>query len=212
MWILTETHDAVEPTSGGRYTSTSSEPRPGTSAGERWVTIWSRLPVLRQHATSDPIRTAAATVALRDGTSLLVYGTVLPWCGDPRHGHPSKGSVAYKAALAEPANDWHRLQQEFPEAALCVAGDFNQDLSDRHYYWSREAREALRRTLCETELEAVTGGELDPVARASDGQKRCIDHVCLSQSLAGNAYSEAWSPRIGERNVSDHYGIAITLS
>lgn len=216
IWILTETHDDVEPpvtpSTQEHYTASRSAPRPKTEAGERWVTIWSRLPVLRQHTTSDPVRTAATTVELRDGTPLLVYGTVLPWRGDAWNDHPSKGAVAYKAALADQADDWRCLQAAFRDAALCVAGDFNQDLSDKHYYWSKAARTALADCLSTADLVALTGAESDPVAAASNGQKRCIDHICLSRALAGRARSEAWSPRIHERDVSDHYGVAITLS
>lgn len=219
LWVLTETHDDVVPRRNDdvpprqAYHAVSSAPRRGSSPGERWVTIWSRHPILGQHETSDPERTVAVTVELCDGRHLLVYGTVLPWCGDAWGGFPSKGAVAYTNALERQASDWQRLQAAHPGTPLCVAGDFNQDLSrTQHYYWSKVARAALRKQLCMAGLEALTGDEADPVARASDGRKRCIDHVCVSHHLAANTRSEAWPPYVNGREVSDHYGIVVTLA
>jgi hypothetical protein len=61
VWILTETHDSVTPGPEHRSVSTNGLDRPG-APGERWVTIWTRLPVEPLPATSDPVRSVAARI------------------------------------------------------------------------------------------------------------------------------------------------------
>lgn len=90
--VLTETRDSVAPT-GAAYQSAHSLPRPHCEPGERWVSIWTRMPILHTFATIDPFRTTAMIIA-HEGGQLLIYGTVLPWhadIGDARAQPPPKG-------------------------------------------------------------------------------------------------------------------------
>jgi hypothetical protein len=78
VWVLTETHDELALTEAYVPVRSSAQPsRPGS----RWVTVWSRLPILEIAATVDPSRTAAALLDTPSGP-LLVYGTVMPWHAD----------------------------------------------------------------------------------------------------------------------------------
>src|SRR5674476_1400732 len=66
VWVLTETHNSVSPGPGYSAASTGYPDRPG-EPGERWATIWSRLPIepLRWSSTGPSCHGSAA----RAGTS-----------------------------------------------------------------------------------------------------------------------------------------------
>jgi endonuclease/exonuclease/phosphatase family metal-dependent hydrolase len=92
-----------------------------------------------------------------------------------------------------------------------VAGDFNQDLASKHYYWSATAREALRKALKVADLRALTAEPNDPVEKASDGKRRCIDHICVSREMEPLGPVSAWSPTLDGTEVSDHYGVKVVI-
>ena len=80
---------------------------------------------IESHATMDAEFTAAAIVALPDGTPLVLFGTVLPWLGRAWRGYPSADAVAFGEALKVHERDWKTLAINAGRA-ICVAGDFNQ--------------------------------------------------------------------------------------
>ena len=211
VWILTETHASLEPGSDYRCVA-RSKPSDELPEDESWVSIWSRMPMLDELQTADAAFSAGATLELGDGTPLTVFGTVLPWRGRGWQGHPSEGAVAFEAALRSQQTDWASATRN-PRNAVCVAGDFNQDLSTKSYYWSRKAYEALRMTLTANGLTAATADPTDPVRSLTDGTSACIDHICLSESLTARqqARSVAWSPTLDGRVLSDHHGIYVDV-
>jgi hypothetical protein len=144
VWVLTETWRELSPGAGYRLVAASGPARDREAdAGELWVAAWSRLPGdAHMLGTTDPERTAAVRIAPPGARPTIVYGTVLPWLSDART--PGvRGAEAFCAALDVQREDWARLRREAPEAGLCVAGDFNQDLAARHYYGSARGRAAL---------------------------------------------------------------------
>ena len=177
VWALTETHDAVSP--GPAFTSVSTGPpdRPG-EPGERWATIWSRLPVEPLPPTRDPARSVAALVRPSTGRPLIAYGTVLPWLGSTWRDFPAADGAAFRAALAAQLADWIALVRQFPDGDLCVLGDLNQDLSSRYHYGSRGNRLALLDALRTVGLTALTAHPADPV-RAVAPKWASIDHICV---------------------------------
>lgn len=213
IFVLTETRDSISP--GQAFTCAASSTRSKTlKEGESWVEIWSRMPVVKkQLPTTDSEFSAAATISLPDGTPLVVFGTVLPWRGYKWKDHPSSGSVAYEAALGVQRRDWQRLERE-EGGSLCVVGDFNQDLSHKHFYWSRRGYELLHATLDKCRLIATTGDPIDPVRKLTNGAEACIDHICVSQIIAGRqvGVSHSWSPEIDGTVLSDHPGVWIELA
>lgn len=211
VWILTETHASLNPGSEYRWVARSQRSAELPEA-ESWVNIWSRMPMLDELETADSTFSAGATLKLGDGTPLTVFGTVLPWCGRAWRGHPSADAVAFEAALRSQQTDWASVTRD-PRNAVCVAGDFNQDLSTKSYYWSRKAYEALRTTLTESGLAAATADPTDPVRSLTGGTSACIDHICLSQSLTAKqrARSVAWSPTLDGKVLSDHHGIYVDV-
>ena len=207
IWILTETRDSLTP--GATHSCVASSR--SRALGERWISIWSRYPGV-QRPTSDDEYAACAILDVGARGQIALYGMVLPWAGSTWGGHPSANATAYRGAVDAQSGDWIALGKAFTD--VCVAGDFNQDLSTKHYYWSAEARRVLRAALTKSNLEAMTGGEDDPVRRITDGAAACIDHVCLSSSLASRSSggAQAWSGTIDTRRVSDHPGIYVDLT
>lgn len=209
VWVLTETHDCVSPGDAFACVCTEETDRPG-EPGERWTAIWSRHPIERVPLSNDPARCVAALVRPPHRVPLVVYGTVLPWRGSTWRGTTSKGAAAFKAALEGQLADWLKLRQMFPDAVLCVAGDFNQDLSDRHYYWSLEAKAALRQALATAGLVCTTADPHDPV-RARAPERASIDHVCVTEGTFANhvVWPAGDSPT---KSVSDHFGVAVDVT
>ena len=187
VWVLTETHQTVVP--GPPYTVVSSDTPDDYNnfeVGERWVSIWSKFPLISVLPTADPVRTACATFAVPGRRPLIVYGTVLPWVGSPWRGVPARDGAAFRAALDLQRDDWMKFQEEHRDHDFCLAGDFNQYLLVvGHYYGPKCGRVALQVSLSAARLECVTGGNQDPVYLATAGVHACIDHICLSFELAG---------------------------
>lgn len=192
VWVLTESHRELAPAPSYQLVASSeSAPDLDGVGGERWVTIWSRVHAEEAALGADPERTAAVKVSLSDGGALLVVGTVLPWLADSRH-ETLRGADAFCDALKGQAAAWRRLQAAHGGAPLCVAGDFNQDLSQRHYHGSKRGRTELTRALEETGLVCLTASPHDPLAAASSHAS--IDHLCVSASLlaAGRPAASTW--------------------
>lgn len=206
IWILTETDDRVS-LADPYACLASTDVRQGGVASERWVTIWSRFPGRRER-TSDPDYAACAIIDVGGVGSLAVYGTVLPWRGSSWREFKSAGGAAFRAAISAQAADWRQLAASGHK--LCVAGDFNQDLSDTHYYWSANTRHELRATLSRCGVTAMTAGDRDPVRQLTSGKAACIDHICLSSSLAGSVTDAmAIAPVYADRRLSDHPCIVV---
>lgn len=213
VWILTETHPNVAPSSTHRLVASSS-PAPDRSGDERWVTIWVRTGFdATSCPTTDSERTACARLLSSRGATWFVYGTVLPWHSDQRR-QPIAGESAFIAALKEQKSDWAVIRDTNPKARLLVAGDFNQDLLDEgHFYGSREHRRALQAALDRTGLTCVTGGSTDPVARQIPGHAS-IDHVCIPRDTRITVTDMTVWPSTGQlrRGLSDHYGVTVSLN
>jgi len=207
IWILTETHESISP--GSSYTSVATT---GTdreqSVGEQWTIIWSRFPVVATESTTDPIRTVCATIASPGHGTIVVYGTVLPWASDMRL-QPITGADAFVKMLVDQTADWERLRTQWPNALLCVAGDFNQNLSKKHYCGSAKGRDALRASLVKTGLHCATGDDVDPVYRLTDGYRSNIDHICIDDRFraASPLQCGAWPSSVDAlKGLSDHFG------
>ena len=211
IWVLTETHDLVTPGTDCSCVSTAGMDRPG-EPGERWVSIWSRYSIEPLPETSDPMRAVAARVVPPVGPPLIVYGTVLPWLGSPWRHVAASGGQAFAAALEAQASDWRRLRTVYSDHDFLLAGDFNQDLADTHYYGSRSNRRALQEALDGASLVALSAGDRDPVRRDSPSCA-CIDHICLSDTSVWKPgelcrWPDAATP---DPVLSDHFGIEVTF-
>ena len=211
VWILTETWKGFQPGEDHRLIAASTLAS-DLSCDRRWTVIWARTSLNgSQIDTRDPERTACARIVLPNGLSLYVYGTVLPWRGSSWRGKKSAGGHAFSEALAVQKADWVDIRKNDPEALLCVAGDFNQDLlANGHYYGSKRECKLLEEALAQANLNCFTSGASDPVAKL-DPQKATVDHICLgaTQPILSGVNVHAWSPVQQERQLSDHYGISM---
>ncbi len=199
VWVLTEAFRGFSPGTGHELIASSADaPDRESGRGECWVAIWARLPSLPVHLTADLERAAAAQVC----GALTVVGTVLPWHGDNRHAG-QRGSAAFLTRLGEQSADWQRLRAG--QSALCVAGDFNQDLLPAgHYYGSAAGRQAMREALASASLDCLTGGEDDPLV--STRGRACIDHICVGGVRAVKRRSVWPAPGELAKQLTDHYG------
>jgi hypothetical protein len=209
IWILTETWDAFTPGPNYRLVSQSA-PASDRDAdkGECWVAIWTRLnSVVAAPIEADQERQAAVRVRNVPQRDMLVIGTVLPWNSDPHYGAES-GAKAFRQALTQQAAEWQRLQGMFANSALCVGGDFNQDLACEHYYGSLTGKDELRQVIDRLGLECLTAGIRDPLAVIP--HLASVDHLCVSGSLRPSGVASVAWPTPGtldKKRLTDHYGV-----
>lgn len=206
IWVLTETHDELDLSATHRAVSTLQ--RPTGRAGGRWTTIWSRWPIRQVVEVEDQVRTVAALVDAPSGL-ILVYGTVLPWGTDPGPTGTARGWTEMDRVLPLQLAEWRRLQEQFPHAALVVAGDFNLNLGGKHYYGTERARKVLRAGLTELQLHCATDWGHVP---AGTLQSSPIDHVVVPAAWAARTrVVSAWEGDAGGRRLSDHSGLVVQV-
>ncbi|MEL6937773.1 MAG: endonuclease/exonuclease/phosphatase family protein [Cyanobacteria bacterium J06598_1] len=211
IWILTETHESLSP--GPTFTcATTTVSDRVCKPGEAWVSIWTHFPTEQVFPTSDSARTLAVRILPEQTKPIIVYGTVLPWLGSPWRNIPSADGAAFAAALESQLSDWISLQHEHPDCDFILAGDFNQDLAQSHYYGSRKNRAALNLALKSAKLHCLTAGELDPVLEHAPTHAS-IDHICVSSDLKSAAPPISW-PALSkpQKNLSDHFGLLVSLN
>lgn len=210
--ILTETSDRVRPTAGG-FRAAHSAPRPHCPPAERWVSIWTRVPIRKHVDTIDPLRTVAVVLG-SDDHELLVYGTVLPWhadVGDARAQPAPRHWAEHRRVVAEQSSEWKALHDQMPGTPLIVAGDWNTDLlagsgtTPRPYGLSREVR-LIEETMTALRLDVPTRGVADPCPQRSF----LIEHVAVP---SGNTAVTTLAP-VSRRGaaLSDHPLVAVDVS
>ena len=130
------------------------------------------------------------------------------WCGQPWLERTAFISALYTTYK----NDWKKLQLSYPDAIHILAGDFNQNLVDWHYYGSKLILLKLEEVMKECNMTIVTAGENDPIARDSNPHA-CIHHICVSNSKVEKIYStKRWPDENQPDNtLSDHFGVIVEI-
>lgn len=211
IWFLTETHRDLSPCKG-YFGIHSGTPDRLFKAGESWSSIWSKWPIETLGGyVSDASRCVAGKINQADLGEIILYGTVLPWNTDPR-AKESSSYEAFAGALVVQKSDWLKIRRDFPNAMLIVAGDFNQDLVDKHFYGSKKKRIALESALKECELSPLTAGTNDPIARDSYPRAN-IDHIFMTSRLAWSVEKTSRWPESPQpvKSLSDHFGIKVEI-
>ena len=207
IWVLTETHDDLRPPHCEFVAH--SKPRPknwsGIRPGSRWVSIWSRFPIIADLSLSldDDERTVAVLLDTNQSSKLIVYGTVMPWKGD----RGKQDWSEHHRVVPKQCAEWHKLSQIHSDAALCVAGDYNTDMRTGSYYGTKQGIAMLRtgltdcKLVCATEMSRVPAGLL---------KNPPIDHIAVP--LAWEAFTSVVSAWPAQKGVlSDHSGLVIEV-
>jgi hypothetical protein len=209
IWILTETHDSLVPFQ--RANGVHSGPRPRQRVGSRWVSIWSRFPILEQIPCNDVRRTVCALIEIAPDRRLAVYGTVMPW-GDDQGDDPPQAKIAnfveHDRVVPLQCAEWLQLQKQNPQASLCVAGDLNTDMGSAA--WNRGTKRsigALLQGMSKCGLFCATAPGRVPDWRLP---LLPIDHILLPVEWAGSAsVVAAWPAMKGA--ISDHSGLVVEV-
>ena len=201
---LTETHVDLLPLDGHAISS-GPDTGYGVVEGRRKVMLWSREPWAQVDDVGSGLMPPGRFVSGITQTSLgsvTVIGICIPWFGsrtEVRRGAESKrrweDHEQYILALSEVLKSAHSER-------LIVMGDFNQRIGQRSTAPAR-LREALRNAFPHRMTIATA-------AFGFQGQ-RTIDHIALSDDLAVESLSVVSNVH-GESDLSDHFGIAATVS
>jgi endonuclease/exonuclease/phosphatase family metal-dependent hydrolase len=207
VWVLTETNDQLDLSHA--YEPVRSRHRYLPSTGGRWVTIWTRLPILSDQRTEDLQRTVAVHLDGGRQGPLCVFGTVLPWQHDkgPDPLVPAAGWTEFYRTTPPQSAEWCALRQSHPSSTLIVAGDLNQNLGGPHYYGTNLGRAMLREGLSSASLECLTETEKFGPGVLTNPP---IDHICVSPPSEHrvDATIEGWNNIASDGYVlSDHSGV-----
>ena len=219
IWVLTETHDDLELPEP--YCKVSSEQRPFFSkgkvkSGSRWVTIWSRFPLVQKISVPDPFRMVAAILDAPKG-HLVIAGIVLPWSGD-KSDHPSdkspKGWENHKRVLKDELPILLKsVRENSPGSRRVIAGDFNSHQAFPYRLKSAFPNESLRRELASLLANDSLRCHTSEVQYPHPLPPRCIDqtlidHICTDFGTVDGPIV-TWSGEVGK--LSDHPGVVVSL-
>ena len=208
LWVLTETSSAIALEG---YAGLASGSEPGYhSAGENFVTIWSRWPIRCQIPTFDQTFTVCAEIDSPFGP-MVVFGTIITYANDGGPNGTARRWEEHRKSIAAHDADWYRLRNEFPGHLFCIAGDFNQSRDGSGWYEDAESVKKLSASLDRSSLQCVTEGDMR--ANGLLQSRASIDHICLSESLASHVVKiGAWEGTTADGSkMSDHNGIVVDI-
>lgn len=206
VWVLTETNAAIA--LGRDYESAASCAPEYYEAGENLATIWSRWKIWSCIPTFDPTYAVCAEVDSPFG-AMLVYGTVIPYANEKGISGTAKRWEEHRHSIRQHHQDWLRIQKQYPNHLLCVAGDFNQSRDGSGWYEEKESVGLLSAALDDLSLDCVT--EENMMERGLS--RATVDHICLSKRLVPHLVNVgAWEGTTLEKGkMSDHNGVFVDM-
>lgn len=140
---------------------------------------------------------------------MILYGTVIPYANYKGTSGTAKRWEAHRLSIQQHHEDWLRIQKQFPNHLMCIAGDFNQSRDESGWYEDRQAVEMLSAALQDLSLICVTEENF----RHTKGLSRStIDHICVSKSLEPLVTVSVWEGRTPDNeNMSDHNGVFVDI-
>lgn len=207
VWVLTETNAAID--LQGDYEPIASSACEHHEAGENLSTIWSRWKVLRSLATFDPNYAVCAEIDSPFG-AMIVYGTVITYANDKGISGTAKRWEEHRRSIQHHHEDWLRIQKQYPNHLMCIAGDFNQSRDHSGWYEEKQSVQMLSAALGKLSLVCMTEENF----RTTIGLSRStVDHICLSESLVPYKVKVgAWERTTPENEkMSDHSGVFVDL-
>lgn len=207
LWVLTETSAAIN--LGSDYKSIASSTCEGYEADESLSTIWSRCKVLSSISTFDPNFAVCAEIDSPFG-AMIIYGTVITYANDKGISGTAKRWEEHRRSIQQHHEDWLRIQKQYPNHLMCIAGDFNQSRDQSGWYEEKQAVEMLSAALRDLSLVCVTEENFQKTKGLS---RSTIDHICLSESLVPYKVAvSAWEGSTSENErMSDHNGVFVDL-
>ena len=209
IWVLTETHSKFQLSEVYELVASSSAAA-DRGPDECWVSIWVRrsLHATRSDVSGEPNRSASVLVPGNAKRDLLVFGTVLPWRGDTATAE--RGANKFVKSLGAQAKDWARVSDPARPTDICIAGDFNQEVTANGPVGTLLGRAALNQVLEVQKLTCVTSGDRDPLKK----WRASIDHIVLStQSIHRVRGSVIWPNQYPiPTNMPDHHGVCVELA
>lgn len=211
IWVLTETRASITPGEG--YSGLHSPPHPlrRPDEDERWVSIWSRWPLKATDVPADPRGTASAIVETPDGP-VVIYGTVIPYANEVDGEEPAGMWQSHYRSIQRQGAEWLALRQQYPQAPLVVAGDFNQDRDGSRWYGTHQGRTLLADELARADLACVT--EEDVVQAGKLTFNHLVDHIAVSRGHLDQhtANLSCWEPTDDDgTRLSDHPTVVVDL-
>jgi hypothetical protein len=207
VWVLTETNTAIS--LQGNYESVASCGSEYHKAGENLTTIWSRWKILCCLPTFDSTCAVCAEVNSPFG-AMIVYGTVITYANDKGMSGTAKRWEEQRRSIHQHHEDWLRIQKQFPNHLMCIAGDFNQSRDGSGWYEDKESVDRLSANLHNLSLVCVTEENM----RARGLSRATVDHICLSASLVPHVVKVgAWEGTTPENGkMSDHNGVFVDIT
>lgn len=207
IWVLTETHDDLAPPDCLNYAHSNDRPKnwSGIRSGSRWVSIWSRYPIIEQIwlDSTDHERTVVALLDIGNSNRLLIYGTVLPWKGDRQ----TPGWSEHHRVIPQQCAEWQLLRKRYPNVPLCVVGDYNSDMGDGTRYGTKQGIAALRSGLKDSDMFCATSPDQFPEGLL---ETKPIDHLALPIGWYKNSTVVAAWPADKTKH-SDHSGLVVEV-
>lgn len=210
IWILTETHEAIDLSDSHHGAATSLSPRK-PEPGESCATIWSRWPILRRIPTVDPTEAVCVEVDHPNGP-LLIYGSIIAYAGYKGPDGKSAPWAQHYQYINWHGEDWSRIRKVYSEHPLIAGGDYNQNRDGAVWYGTHKGRQLLTTVLTEAGLACVT--EEDFVASGKLQTRHSVDHICVDLKLAAKV-KEVIPWEAGNLDgvmLSDHNGLLVIIS
>jgi hypothetical protein len=207
LWVFTETHDDLAPANCKNVAKSTERPKLSFNIrdGSRWVSIWSAFDGEQVFVEGgDNERTAIALLNLGSGRQMVVYGTVLPWEGDRR----IPGWTEFLRVVPQQCEEWRKLRQRYPDAALCIAGDYNTDMIGQlgQYGGTGPGVDSIKSCFAECGLFWAT----TPERIAGKLAKDPIDHIALPRAWQERTtVVDAWPAN--KPLHSDHSGLVVLV-
>lgn len=187
IWVFTETHECLQ--LGEEFNMVASQALPmaherqNYRIGEYRVQIFSKYPIIKTLAVTDPYTSICADIETPFGR-LRVYGTIVGTLGGKK--------PPFKQQLEQQLADWITLGTGLP---LCIAGDLNTIFTGV-VYPSHWAIQTLNEAFQELNLTNTTAQ-----------LQNCVDHIILTTQFCQETpfQIQTWNTDL---KLSDHRGVA----
>ena len=201
---LTETHTELL-SSGGHVICSRADYGYKIMENRRKVMLWSREPWERVDdlglGAMPPGRYVSGVTRTPVG-EVTVIGTCIPWRGSRAKAQRGSERKRLWEDHARYLDGLSELLKGVQDRPLIVMGDFNQRIGQGKF-----VPHYLQSALQDAMPEHVTIA----TSALGHGGRRCIDHMALSEEFAAESLCVI-SNIAGESKLSDHCGVAATLS